>query len=178
LPIGSRDYRKTLFVACHAGKFREICTPQNAILLPLGKSKLLSTQAFQDERLSAILVCCLSGLAAFLAMVGLYGLMSFSLRKRIHEIGIRMALGAQTRTLLSMVIKQSVGLVLCGAGLGLIAAFLVTRLLASQLFGITATDPLTYAGVTFLLVFVALLACYLPARRAARADPILALRYE
>jgi putative ABC transport system permease protein len=135
-------------------------------------------QAFQDERLAAILVCCLSGLAAFLATVGLYGLMSFSLGRRIHEIGIRMALGAQARTLLRMVIKQSVGLVLCGAGLGLIAAFLLTRFLASQLFGVTATDPLTYAGVTFLLVFVALLACYLPARRAARVDPIVALRYE
>jgi putative ABC transport system permease protein len=120
----------------------------------------------------------LSGLAAFLATVGLYGLMSFSLGRRIHEIGIRMALGAQARTLLGMVIKQSVGLVLCGAGLGLIAAFLLTRFLASQLFGVTATDPLTYAGVTFLLVFVALLACYLPARRAARVDPIVALRYE
>lgn len=135
-------------------------------------------RAFQDERLAAILTGCLSALAAFLATVGLYGLISFSVKRRTRDIGIRMALGAQSRILLQMVIKQGLSLVSCGAVLGLVAAFFLTRFLSSQLFGVTTTDPLTYAGVTFLLVVVALLACYFPARRAARVDPMLVLRYE
>ena len=134
--------------------------------------------AYQDERLAAILVGCLSALTAFLATVGLYGVISFSVKRRVQEIGIRMALGAQAPMVLQMVLRQSLRLILCGAGLGLVAALLLTRFLSSQLFGVAATDQLTYAGVTFLLVSVALLACYVPARRAARVDPMRVLRYE
>ncbi len=135
-------------------------------------------QAFHDERLAAILVGCLSALAAFLAVTGLYGLMSFSVKRRTKEIGIRAALGAQPLTLIGMVMGQSLRLIVTGAGLGIMAAILFTRFLSSQLYGVTATDAYTFSGVAFLLVIVALLASYLPARRAARIDPILALRHE
>jgi predicted permease len=134
--------------------------------------------AYQDERLAAVLVGCLSVLAAFLAAVGLYGLISFSVKQRHQEIGIRMALGAPPRGVLRMVLRQSLSLILAGAGLGLIAAFFLSHFLSSQLFGISAADPATYAAVSLLLAAVALLACYLPARRAGRVDPMLALRCE
>ena len=134
--------------------------------------------AYQDERLAAILVGCLSVLAAFLATVGLYGLISFSVRQHHQEIGIRMALGAPPRGVLRMVLRHGLSLILAGAAVGLTAAFFLSRFLASQLFGISAADPATYAAVTLLLAAVALLACWLPARRAARVDPMLALRCE
>jgi predicted permease len=134
--------------------------------------------AYQDERLSAILVSCLSTLAAFLATVGLYGLVSFAVKQRHQEIGIRMALGAPPRGVLRMILLQSLGLILAGVGLGLVAALFLNRFLSSQLFGISAADPATYACVSVLLAVVALLACCLPACRAARVDPMVALRCE
>jgi putative ABC transport system permease protein len=132
--------------------------------------------AYQYERLAAVLVGCLSVLAAFLATVGLYGLISFSVKQRYQEIGIRMALGAPPRGVLQMVLRQSLCLIAAGAGLGWIAALLLSRFLSSQLFGISAADPLTYTVISLLLGVAALLACYLPARRAARVDPLVALR--
>jgi putative ABC transport system permease protein len=135
-------------------------------------------RALQDEWLAAILVGCLSALALFLATVGLYGLMSYSVRRRTQEIGIRMALGARTGTVVLMLLRESLKLILWGTGLGLVAAFVLTRFLTSQLYGVTATDPLTFAGIPILLVAIAVLACYLPGRRAAKVDPIVALRYE
>jgi predicted permease len=135
-------------------------------------------RALQDERLAAILVGCLSALAIFLATVGLYGLMSFSVKRQTQEIGIRMALGARASTVLEMVIQRSLKLVLRGVGLGIAAAFMLSRFLSSQLFGVTAADPMTYACVTILLILVALAACYLPARRATKVDPMTALRDE
>jgi len=135
-------------------------------------------RALQDEWLAAILVGCLSALALFLATVGLYGLMSYSVRRRTQEIGIRVALGARTGTVLQMLLRESLKLVLWGTGLGLVGAFVLTRFLASQLYEVTATDPLTFVGVPILLVAIAILACYLPGRRAAKVDPMTALRYE
>jgi putative ABC transport system permease protein len=117
-------------------------------------------------------------LALALAVVGLYGVMSYAVAQRTHEIGLRMALGAQTRDVLRMVVGQGMVLVAIGLGLGLGGALLLTRLMKSLLFGVSAADPLTYAGIALLLAAVAFLASYLPARRATKVDPMVALRYE
>jgi predicted permease len=117
-------------------------------------------------------------IALFLATLGLYGLISHSVKRRTHEIGIRIALGAKPGNVLSILIRQGLRLVLIGLGLGLVAAFLVTRALSSVLYGVRPTDLVTFAGVSLLLAGVAVLASYLPARRAAKVDPMEALRYE
>jgi len=113
-----------------------------------------------------------------LTIVGLYGVMSYSVAQRTNEIGIRIALGAQGRDVVMMIVKQGSKLVLVGLAIGLVGAFAVTRLVASLLFGVTAKDPFTFAAVAMLLAVVALLACYIPAWRATKVDPMEALRCE
>jgi putative ABC transport system permease protein len=131
------------------------------------------------QRRFAMQVVGLFGLLALLlAGIGIYGVMAYSVAQRTREIGIRMALGASTGSILSWLLRQGMRLTLIGVGVGLIGALAITRLLRGLLFGIAPTDVVTYAGLTILLAVVSLLACYIPARRATKVDPLIALRYE
>ncbi|MGI9107413.1 MAG: ADOP family duplicated permease [Pyrinomonadaceae bacterium] len=130
------------------------------------------------RRVSMLLFSIFAGVALVLAAVGIYGVVAYSVTQRTHEIGIRMALGAQKRDVLRLVMRQGITPALVGIGAGLIGALMITRLMSSLLYGVSATDPLTFIAISLLLIIVALLACYVPARRATRVDPLIALKYE
>jgi predicted permease len=134
--------------------------------------------SLSPQRFSMLLLVSFAGLALLLAMVGIYGVMSYSVSRRTHEIGIRVALGARRQDVLVMVIRQGLLLALTGSAIGVVGALLLSRVIASQLYGISPTDPLTFVVVSVLLTVVALAACYIPARRAMRVDPMVALKYE
>src|SRR5271155_277320 len=140
-------------------------------------SDVLSTSLSQ-RRFSMEVVGLFALTALLLAGLGIYGVISYIVSERTHEIGIRLALGAQSRSILSMVLRQGLALAIAGAAIGLVCALIVSHLMAGALYGVRPTDPLTFAGVALLLLGVALLACYIPARRALRIDPLVALRYE
>jgi putative ABC transport system permease protein len=125
-----------------------------------------------------LLLITFASLALILAVVGIYGVMSYAVTQRTQEIGIRMALGARRPAILMMVLRTGMVLTLIGAALGLVGAFVLTRWMSSMLFGVTASDPSTYATVLLVSLGEALLACSIPARRATRVDPLVALRYE
>ncbi|MFZ0415713.1 MAG: FtsX-like permease family protein, partial [Candidatus Acidiferrales bacterium] len=136
------------------------------------------TDSLADRRFSMILLGVFAVLALVLSCIGIYGVISYLVGQRTHEFGIRMALGAQRKDVLQMVLGQGAKLALIGVAIGLAAALALTRFMARMLFGVTTHDPLTFIGVATLLILVAVFACYIPARRATRVDPMVALRYE
>jgi putative ABC transport system permease protein len=139
--------------------------------------QLLSASVAQ-RRLGVLVLGVFAGLALVLAVVGLYGVVSYSVARRTREIGIRMALGARGADVLKMVLGQGMALTLVGTAVGVAGALALTRLMASLLYGVSAADPATYVLAGGLLAAVSLLACYVPARRATKVDPMVALRHE
>ena len=149
--------------------------------LPLGNPERMSNRVANSlyaARMGAMLLAVFGGLALLLASIGLYGVMSFAVSRRTRELGIRVALGARPGDVFRLVLRQGMTLVVAGLILGLAVAWMVTRLLVSFLYGVSTTDTLTFAAIPVLLTLVALLACYLPARRATKVEPLTALRYE
>ena len=136
------------------------------------------SESLAPRRLNLLLLGIFAGIALTLATVGIYGVMAFSVTQRTHEIGIRMALGAERRNVLGLIVRQGLRLTLIGVALGAAGAWALTSFLASFLFGVAPRDPATFVLVSLALVAVSILACYIPARRATRVDPMVALRYE
>jgi len=136
------------------------------------------SQSVSTPRFNTTLLSIFAAVALVLTVVGLYGVMSYAVAQRTNEIGIRLALGAQTKDVLSLIIKQGLQLILLGLAIGLLVAVALMKIISGLLFGVTTKDPFTFVAVAVVLTFIALLACYVPARRATRVDPLEALRYE
>jgi ABC-type antimicrobial peptide transport system permease subunit len=136
------------------------------------------SESLAARRFSMILLGIFAALALLMACVGIYGVISYLASQRTHEIGVRMALGAERRDVLRMVLGEGAKMAFLGVTIGLAAAWGLTHLMANMLFGVSIHDPVTFAGVASLLILVALAACYIPARRATKVDPMEALRYE
>jgi putative ABC transport system permease protein len=148
---------------------------------PIAAVKMMSEwlgTSVAASRYRTALLALFAVVALVLACTGIYGVMAYSVTQRTHEIGVRMALGARQLDVLKLVIRQGMSLVLVGVALGLAASMALTSVMASLLFGVTARDPATFAAVAALLALVAFVACYIPAMRATRVDPLKALRYE
>ena len=164
-----------------------MATPVQDAIAAVDRNQPVSEVRSMEQVLSAwmaraqfntLLLSIFAGVALFLAAIGIYGTMSYSVSQRTHELGLRMALGGAQREMLALVVKQGMVLTVIGLSLGLGAAYGLTRLMAGLLFGIGATDTVTFAAVALLLGLIALAACYIPARRATKVDPMVALRYE
>ena len=138
----------------------------------------IRSESVTSERLNLTLLSLFAAIALVLAIVGIYGVMSYSVTQRTHEIGIRMAIGARPRDVFAMILSHGLKLTLAGIVIGLLAAFGLTRLMETMLFGVAPTDVMTFTAISALLITVALLACYLPGRRATKVEPTISLRYE
>ena len=150
----------------------------NLPLMDVSTQTQFTADVLTQERAFAHLSSFFGLLALLLATIGLYGTMAYSVTRKTHEIGIRLAMGAKPRDVLRMVLGQGLQLAFVGVVIGVVAALAATRLISTMIYGVTPTDPLTFAAVAVFLVLVALLACYIPARRATRVDPLVALRHE
>ncbi len=138
----------------------------------------LLASSIARARFIALLLAIFASVALALSAVGIYGVISYLVAQRSHEIGVRMALGARTADVVRLVLRKGMMLALVGVALGLTGALALTRVMTTLLFGVTPTDAVTFGGVSALLLIIALLACYIPARRATKVDPLVALRYE
>jgi predicted permease len=152
-------------------------TPDTGVfnVMPLTR---LSTNTIWQSRVWGLLLGIFSGIALVMAAAGIYGVMAYFVSQRTREIGIRLALGAQRRDVLKLILRSGMSLVAIGLAIGLAGALVLTRLLTTLLFEVSPTDPITFVAVSTCAILAALLACYIPARRATRVDPIIALRYE
>jgi len=150
----------------------------NETVFPVIKMDERMSNAVAERRFQTLLLGFFSGIALVIAMVGIYGVISYAVSRRTHEIGVRMALGAQAGDVLRMVLWRGMSLTLIGVALGLAAALALTRVLKNLLFEVSVTDPETFALIALLFVGVALIASYIPARRATKVDPLQALRHE
>jgi putative ABC transport system permease protein len=158
---------------------REQVQSVNSALPVFGEATLDETvsASLAVRRFSMELIALFALTALLLASLGIYGVISYMVSERTHEIGVRLALGAQGTDVMGMVLSQGLRLALAGAGVGLAGALVVSHMMSSLLYGVGPTDPLTFGGVAAALTVVAIAACYIPARRAIRVDPIVALRY-
>jgi putative ABC transport system permease protein len=172
--------RGNLDAAAIPGEVREQVQSVDPTLPVSGAQTLSETvsASLSERRFSMEIVALFALTALLLAALGIYGVISYMVSERTHEIGIRIALGAERTSILRLVLRQGLGLAIAGAAVGLVGAVVVSHLMAGLLYGVKPTDPLTFGGVALLLLAVALLACYIPARRAMRVDPLVALRYE
>jgi putative ABC transport system permease protein len=151
---------------------------RNVPITAIQTMKERAAEVTSRTRFIAVVLGLFAGLALLMAGIGIYGVMAYSVSARTHEIGIRMALGAQTGDVLKQVVRQGMRLALTGLLIGLMASLALTRLMKGLLFGVNPTDPWTFSAITLLLASVALLACWIPARRATKVDPLVALRHE
>jgi predicted permease len=135
-------------------------------------------RSLESRRFNMILLAAFAVLALALAAIGIYGLIAYAVTERTHEIGVRLALGAQRRDVMAMIVAQGMAMTAAGTAAGIVSALLVTRLMSSLLFGVSTVDPITFTAIPVLLAAVAFVACYVPARRATRVDPLVALRTE
>jgi len=177
LSVAVRTTNDPLSLAAAVTREARAIDPNVPIYDVKSMEQLLSA-SLARRRFAMLSLVLFAALAVLLASVGIYGVMSYMVAERTREIGIRMAMGAETRNVLKLVIKQGMSLAGVGVGIGLAGAAVMTRVMTNLLFGVRASDPLTFAVIALLLVAVALLACYLPARRAAKVDPMVALRHE